>query len=69
MSTTRCTRPGCLLASRGGYCPAHARELVRADLIREGWDPALVDRLQAAPLPPGAEELLEAVPLPPQGDA
>lgn len=68
--TTRCTRPGCLLASRGGTCPAHSREAVREALIREGWAPAAVDAAQARDLP-GFDEIFEGAepPLPPQGDA
>ena len=67
---TRCKKTGCLLASRGGCCPAHARAAVRSSMIREGWEPAAVDAAQAHPLP-GFDEIFEGSepPLPPQGDA
>lgn len=67
---TRCKKTGCLLSSRGGYCPSHAREAVRNALIREGWDPAAVDAAQAREVH-GWDEIWDGAerPLPPQGDA
>lgn len=67
---TRCKKTGCLLTSRGGYCPSHAREAARNALIREGWSIDAVDAAQAHPLP-GFSEIFDGAeqPLPPQGDA